>query len=214
MALDSTHTGQRKRSREFDFDIPLLVSGKDRSKKPRGDDIIVKYGIESYMIEDIDVNLLMTYETQIKFMKKFHHLFEEIYTKEKMRSYDQIITNLEYKLVTREKYYHVSSPEDENIFIDFFVRKLWTKQKKSDTRDLNHEDIVLCEYTPFTQKYIDEYNKCSFFGQIFYVDEKNDNYFMFRVNHDNILEIRSYIVEGCHYCGLGSGYAGSITKMS
>lgn len=216
-----------KRGRGPDFDeLDLPEFGYSRSKNlckdlcenPSEKSVetkkTIQYGMKEYVINDIVVDVLMEYETEINFMKKFRSSFEKIYDQKKMMKYDQIISTLEKDLEMKDIEYMTSSPKDEQIIIDFLVENIWNEQKKYDEYEFGYGDIVLCEYCPLSQKYIKEYQEKRFVGKIFYADHEYHNYLMYRINDEGVLEIRSFEVEGCHFIGICRGYYSTISKLS
>jgi hypothetical protein len=72
-------------------------------------------------------------------------------------------------------------------------------------------------YTPASQRYIDHYNAQAFEGEVFFVDEENDNFFMWNVEVGPLTggqikltyRVQSYRREGCHFFGMTDCYFGN-----
>lgn len=69
-------------------------------------------------------------------------------------------------------------------------------------------DKVMINYIPYSQKYIEFYEKEAFEGIIFFVDNINDNMFLIQngSTYDDVVRIKSLERAGCHYLGLGKSY--------
>jgi len=99
---------------------------------------------------------------------------------------------------------------------------LWTNIKNPDDYIFDGkykiEDKVLINYVPYSQKYIEHYEKESFCGKIFFIDNQNDNMFLIQYgncesNDENIIRIKSLERVGCHYLGMGKSYDYFITQQ-
>jgi hypothetical protein len=75
---------------------------------------------------------------------------------------------------------------------------------------------VSVSYIPASQKYIDHYDAQAFEGEVFFVDEENDNFFMWNVEIGPLTggqikltyRVQSYRREGCHFFGMTDCYFG------
>lgn len=216
--IQSVKNGGKKRGRCSEFDLDLPEFGYARNKQSRIE-YNLEYGSRVFDNDEtkIVVNVLMMYETELNFMKTFRHLFQEIYTKEEMNEYDEIISSIEIEIGLREFDYTLTDlnfdDKKKKIFCDFLLKGLWEKQEKDDTK-ISHDDMVLCEYSPNSQRYIEQYDQEKFVGKVFYADYANHNYLMYRIDDDGTLIIRSLEVEGCHFMGLARGYFADISKLS
>jgi hypothetical protein len=91
--------------------------------------------------------------------------------------------------------------------------------ESSRARTLQLGDKVSVSYTPDSQRYIDHYNAQAFTGEVFFIDEGGDNFFMWNVDTGPLqngqisltYRVQSFKREGCHFFGMSDCYYGTYS---
>jgi hypothetical protein len=107
-----------------------------------------------------------------------------------------------------------------SIFLDF-DKIPYTKNNETPHYNLNHiaiNDIILLEYIPYSQKYIDFYCEQKIGGVVFFVDIQNNNALLYYDTYvesanEYIRMICSLEREYCSFYGDTRGYDYIIHKM-
>ena len=162
------------------------------------DDSISQSNSERYACTiDFQIDIICSEATERGFIEKFGTVGTDEF-------YDLIRT-----VVANRRYELPESPTSSSP-------PIYSDEQYESNRSPKPGDRVSVSYTPASQKYIDYYNSQAFTGEVFYVDEETDNFFMWKSEvgkiSNNVVNItyrvQSYKREGSHYFGMSDCYDG------
>lgn len=138
--------------------------------------------------------------------------------------------------IDEDDYYHDSQPFND-LIRKVVLERMYVTDTVADTVDSDCEGVeeddeqrleetytprlgerVSTSYTPASQRYIDHYNSQAFTGEVFFVDEESDNFFMWNVETGPMCDgqislsyrVQSFKREGCHFFGMSDCYYGTF----
>ena len=161
------------------------------------DDSISQSNSERYACTiDFRIDIICSVGTERRFIEKFGTVGIDEF-------YDLIKT-----VVANRRYELPESPTSSS--------SIYSDEQYESNRSPKPGDHISVSYTPASQKYIDYYNSQAFTGEVFYVDEETDNFFMWKsevgkISNDTVnitYRVQSYKREGSHYFGMSDCYDG------
>jgi hypothetical protein len=156
-----------------------------------------------------NIDIIQTIETECIFMKTYEKFINTNSLNSKFNELlKQVVTNKLYDQTINILNYFSDDSNSESTIVN---------QINDNKKYPIIGDKVKVSYYPDSQKYIKYYNKQTFEGLVFFVDDKNDNFYLvssnvgkiFNFEIDIIYNIQSFKREGCHYFGMSDGYTGN-----